>query len=249
MAVKAVIPICDIKENNLGQLDRLLSSPCFPGGFDEVLCLYDACDEAFIEYFEEKYPFTTTMANNKNRLNFAKNSNRGLRKCIEDKCGALLINMDCILPDWESISKLFIGFSTAQAQGSMDLPPGSGEATIIKDKFPFYCTHIPYEVLEKVGILDGVYIASAEDDDYIARAYLAGFEAYTIDCPIYHEGSLIDGTKEGWESASGAYNAASLDKSISRYYNKYRIPREIEHSQALQWILNNHKWKGEMKIT
>lgn len=241
-----VVPVTDIKgDKSRDQLERLLSSPCFPGA--EVLCVFDACKRDFVEYFQNKFPFIRTLQNTGNRLNFAKNSNLGLRQIHGENKSVILVNQDCSLPPDISPLTTKVGLISAQAVDTLDLPPGTGKLTKIETKFPFYCVFIHKDVMEKTGYLDGVYISGFEDDDMIARARLAGFDCYTCDLPIYHEGSFNDANKEG--SASGAYTVVELSQDrLPKYLTKWQVAPGVNHDNALSWILENHEWSDNMRI-
>lgn len=240
-----VIPVTDIKgEKSRDQLERLLNSSCFPE--QEVLCVFDACSIDFINYFKGKFPFIRTLQNDGNRLNFAKNSNLGLRKIHGEGRSVILVNQDCKLPGDLSPLTKEIGVTSAQAIDTLDLPEGSGNLTPQGNKFPFYCTFIHREVMDKIGYLQAVFVAAFEDDDYLARAMLAGFNCYVCDLPIYHEGSFNDANKEG--SASGAYTVNDLGTRLSMYLTQWQVPANIGHDGAIPWILENHEWKDEMRI-
>lgn len=243
-----VVPVTDIKgEKSRDQLIRLLSSPCFPE--QEVLCVFDACSIDFINYFKEKFPFIRSLQNDGNRLNFAKNSNLGLRKVHGEGRSVILVNQDCKLPGDLSPLTREIGVTSAKAVDTLDLPEGTGDLTPQGNKFPFYCTYIHKDVIDKVGYLDGVFTQGGfDDDDYITRTLLAGFNCYICDLFIYHEGSFIDTSQPGWTSASGSYGAVDLGINLSKYLTKWQVPNNIGHDGALAWILENHKWEDHIRV-
>ncbi len=246
--IRAVIPVTDIKGKiSREQLERLLDSPCFPQ-LSPIVC-FDACESDFIKYFEQKYPFIESVVNKYNRLNFARNANLGLRKVREAGDSAILINQDCKLPDYETFMQITkeVGVTTAKAVNELDFTPGTGEFSPIHNKFAFYCVFIHKDVLQKVGLLEGAYVCTFEDDDYIARSLMAGFNCFVADVPIYHQGSFIEAVP-GWTSASGSYDGNRLGRSKDKYYTKYQIPQEIEHGAAISWILENHVWQDSMCI-
>lgn len=243
--VVCVIPVTDIKgEKSRNQLEQLLNSPCFLD--HEVLCVFDACSIDFIKYFQEKFPFIRSLQNTGNRLNFARNSNLGLRAIHGEGKSVILVNQDCKLPGDLSPLTTVEGVVSAQATNDLELSPGTGKLTEQHNKFPFYCVYIDKKVMDRVGYLDGVFIAGFDDDNYIARAMLAGFKCYVADLPIYHEGSFNDANKEG--SASGAYTVGDLGVRLSMYLTQWQIPQEVGHAGAIPWILENHKWSENMRI-
>lgn len=250
-----VIPIADVKgEKSLKQLTQLLDSVReYP---TPIICCFDACQEDFIEFFMDEYPMITPLINNRNRLNFARNANLGLRTAHREfKASAILVNQDCILPGWHIMQHFEgNGIATTRSQNeatNIDAVNNLNAMNLIDrvqcERFPFYCTFINSKVMDKVGYLDGVFIATFEDDDFCTRTHLAGFPVESLAISIFHEGSHIDTTGD-WESASGSYNAVRLGENLSKYGTKYQVPEGVPHEEMLKWILENHAWRDELYV-
>lgn len=254
MSLSIVIPATDKgdREKRFKQLSRLFDSiKEYPWG-KELYCLvcFDGCDTDFIHDSIKSYSFITPLVNSKNRLNFARNANRGLRYAHKILgSNVLLINQDCILPPWEILSQVQgDGLVSPTAINSEKLEqPDKVEKILIKSKFPFYCVFINKKVLDKIGYLDGVYISTFEDDNYIARALLMGLTCEISNVKIYHEGSFID-SSGNWESASGSYGPKRLGENLVKFATQWQIPPEIKHEEMLSWIQENHVWEEDMRI-
>ena len=249
MSLWAIIPACDVLGKvNLEQLEACLNSPCFPGGFDKTLVLYDGTSEEFVEYFAKKFPWAVHSHNMGNRLGFAANANIGLRQARAEGASVILINQDCVLP--ADISKMVIEGAVVSAKPVKELSDvraGEGEPEESRSKVPYFCVYIDHKVLDKIGLLEESFISTCEDDCHITRALLAGFKLYVSDTYVYHVGSFID-TSPGWVSGSGAYNQERLSRSLGQYLTKWGIPQEVGHEGALQWVLDHYEWSPEMFI-
>lgn len=261
-----IIPATDIKgEKSEQQLSRLLTS-IEQGKWDgDTIVCFDACEEDFVEDFCKKFPFILPLSHRGNRLNFARNSNRGLRYAcgILDK-HALLVNQDTALPSLRFLEQLRgegitsphtydLNAYSGDKEGDVEIldeesEKAGGTRDKVFHKFPFYAPFINKAVMQKIGFLDGVFVATFEDDDYITRALLAGFTCEIVDIKIYHEGSNIDTSQPGWQSASGSYNAARLGWNLNKYGTKYQVPKDIGHDLMIPWILEHHTWCEEMKV-
>ena len=261
-----LIPVTDIKgDKNKKDLENLLCSIKAGGYLCSVLVCFDSCHEDFIEYFIERFPNITPIFNNGNRLNFARNVNNGLKYLVDNLKDnhVVLVNQDSILPSrdrFEFILKndepCIVSAQSMDISGDLEktikalnsLNDSSVKAYTKVNRFPFYCTFIHKDVLNKLGGLDGGYIASFEDDDYCTRSLLAGFTNYTSSVIIYREGTHVDPTAANFVSASGSYGKNRLANNLTRYCTKYQVPSKITHEEAIEWISKNIKWKDSMKI-
>jgi GT2 family glycosyltransferase len=254
-----VIPVTDIRgDKNKDQLTRLLDSIREIPNVEYILVCFDSCDSEFVKHFITKYKEILPITNDKNRLQFARNANKGMRYAhkILDR-SVLLVNQDCILPkflgNWNSQEGVTCGTvynaDSCELLNKMNEEESRGSLlTEINSKFAFNCVYIDKTVMDKVGYLDGSFICTFEDDDYITRTRLAGFRTYQSDVKFYHEGDFIDSAVENWESASGSYTQYTLNVNLMKYGTKYQIPREIEHKDMLQWVLEHHTWTDERRV-
>ena len=217
--------------------------------FQVILC-YDQVGEDFYEYFEEKYPFTIGLVWLGNKQGFAANSNLGIRHA--KGTDILLVNQDCVLPDYKYMEPMFSvqGIATPYTCGiqRQDLlnkinDKNTLQGEEISRNFAFCCPYISKEVIEEVGLLEPAYISSWEDDDFITRALLAGFKCFQYNVAIYHKGSHSN--NPGGESPSGAYNAEMLGLNMQKYMYKYGISPEVTHAEFIPWVLANRTWNKE----
>lgn len=263
-----VVPITDIKgEKNKDQLDKLLTTISTGGYVCPILACFDSCHEDFIEYFTNKYSFITPVINDGNRLNFARNVNLGLKYSLSNYPDnhVVIINQDSMLPVSEhfqfmiredvpcicSASSVDISGDPVKVQNALNTLNVQAVKGYFKtlQKIPFYCVFIHREVLEKLGGLDGVYVASFEDDDYCTRSVLAGFDNYISSVKVYHEGTHIDTNVGNFESASGSYTLSRLGVNMTKYCTKYQIHEpKLKHEDMIEWVLANRKWDDKMKI-
>ncbi len=230
-----------------------------------ILVLLDSCHRIFEKEFSNSYPWAGFLNHTNNPLNFCANVNRGLRLALEDKVGAWIINQDTILPHSRFLmapNNLMYSCKTQEfpdksLEEVVSLLNGlvNQEDPIVPvselpgHKVPGYAFWLGSEVLQKVGILDETsFKGSFEDDDITVRAILAGFKVFQIPIYVQHIGSHIDQAQKGL-SRSGAYGIAdnSLGLHLEKFYMKWSIPREIEHSNAIKWILENFEWSEEMR--
>lgn len=283
-SLSCIIPICDVKDRNKQDLENLLESiKDYPAN---IICCFDVVSDEFYEYFTGKYPNIIPIWNRKNRLNYAKNVNQGLRLVANTfpDDDILIINQDCILPAWEVMSLIQeseglatpISIALSEIRDEfISLYPGSlgPRATNIvedltaiqrdkiptkneiKHKFAFYCPFISNSAFKKLGLLDGVYIATFEDDDYVTRALLAGIKCEVVDIKIHHAGTH-EVMGENWESTSGSYNARRLGINLDKYVTKWGVKTKevlndsgkIDHWKLIPWILANKTWEDSMRI-
>lgn len=257
------IPISDLKPSSPQIIEDLFQSIVNNGidEFCEVVCLWDSCKERLVYDFEQKYPQFISMPQYKNRLNFSKNSNRGMRFAHNElKLSVLLVNQDCILPKWEILERLMVApevgivTPTAIAEFPKEIGYGGDPSLVdwpIKDdftetrgKFSFHCPYIPFEVTEEIGYNDEGIISHG-DDDMIIRSLLAGFTNYISKVQVVHKGSYIDQSVEG-SSMSGSYDGERLGIDHQRFRWKWSIPNEVQHDDFSEWILSKFRWEKEL---
>lgn len=234
--------------------------------FNVVVC-FDNVSEDLYEFIDEQYPFIHGLVNTGNSLGFARNSNNGMRlaKAENPKAGVLLVNQDCVLPDYKYLKPLteVNGISTPYTVDiqRVDLLNRLNESNNeppyeINSKFAFFCPFISSEVITEIGFLDGAFISSFEDDDYITRARLAGFKCFQYNVAVSHKGSHIDQSNG---SLSGAYDGELVGLNLDKYVYKYGIdmsnPDNViktpqgnypNHSNFLSWILSNREYNKDL---
>lgn len=258
MKPSIVIPICNIKDNNKQDLENLLISienGDYLNNITKIVCCFDSCEEYFVNYFENKFPWFYTIWNKGNRLNFTRNVNLGLRfvhKSLET--GAFVINQDCVLPNWKYLKNVIgEGLSTPESvdvklKGDLDnLQPEEVLKTRVHNKFAFYCTYFSKELLDKIGYLDGAFKVVFSDDQYVLRTLLAGFPCEIVNTKIYHAGTHHDTNKEG-SSRSGAYSGLDLGETLLQYRFQWKVPTHIQHDEIIHWVLKNYQWEDSMKV-
>jgi glycosyltransferase involved in cell wall biosynthesis/GT2 family glycosyltransferase len=80
----------------------------------------------------------------------------------------------------------------------------------------FYCFHIPYEVLSKVGFFDEKFVNGAEDIDYRLRAYDLGF-----DMDVNYSSYLLHFYgKSTWRSGETKDSTLTREKNYRKYFEK-----------------------------
>lgn len=237
----------------------------------DVILSMDSCHRIFEMEARSRYPNAIILNHSGNRKNFCGNANTGLREVYKRGYeGALLVNQDTILPSWTFLRRLtespFTGLCSAR---SMPFKEDTNLATKLftlgtktdgsqlnpvdtKDlpanKFAGFCYYYPKNVMEKVGFLDDQsFRAGFDDDDIIVRCLLAGFTCGTVDVWVEHKGSHVDQNVTG-QSRSGAYAISDLGLHQLKYYDKWKIPANIKHENAITWILQNYIWVPEMRI-
>jgi hypothetical protein len=233
----------------------------------KVICAYDNCNQEFIKFFEEKFPFTISLPFfGERRLNFTKNANRGLRFAFEnfqDSSGFLCCNMDVCLPACSTIEKTFnSGLSTCTAEhfdgsawnkvtlmNQKNSPGCPCNKTIDQGipqnstKFACFCTWMSKETIKKIGFFDEkTFYSSFEDDDLIIRAVLEGIPVQQFPIRVHHELKNRDPSKGESISTTGSYSLNDLGISMQLFMRKWNIPNTTPHDQFCQYILDN--WKG-----
>lgn len=132
---------------------------------------------------------------------FARNANIGINEAASD---VILLNDDARLMTRNGFSSLVeqarsrpnLGICSAGIRGAVGNPKqlDSGQASFRSEEraLAFVCVYIPRSVIEMIGPLDERFIGYGfEDNDYCARARIAGFELGIWDgCIVDHSGSL-----------------------------------------------------------
>lgn len=251
-----VIPACDHKPQNRKDLLDLLS--CIDSKkWSKVIVCFDGCNDEFVEFFLEKFPFIHSIWNESKSVGFSINSNKGLRFCRDDlNDGCFLINQDCIIP--ENLELVVgEGLATPETINLENLEfeeirkklnePRKIERKLLNNKFAFYCPYFSYELLKEVGLLDEDLKNLFSDDCYVLKTLLNGkFPVETVSVNIYHKGSHIDTKNPNWESGSGTYNQNDLNIGLMSYRLKWQIPNEIKHENMVEWVLKNRSWSENM---
>ena len=251
---RILIPCTDIKSSkSLEQLRACLKS--LEGYCDfNITCVFDSCNNEFVEYFEKTFHINEVIRNTGNRLNFSRNVNLGLRRCREREETVFLLNQDTALRPEQGLelSKLcnWVGITNLKCcDDPKNIPEGTGEIVEVApgDKVAFFGTIIHHSIIKEIGILDGAFKrGGCEDDDYQLRAKLAGFKVYVADRYLYHQGSYVDSSDPNWTSSSGSYNAADLGFNLNMLLTKWQCNQP--HAEVQKWVLENHKWNSSMAI-
>jgi GT2 family glycosyltransferase len=249
-----VSPVADLKIYSKDLLINLLNSIVEGKTYEiaEVIICFDGCQENFIDFFREKFPFIQAIVNPGKRLNFSKNSNLGLRYAHKElRLPVLLVNQDCILPAKEHIEKLInppeVGIVTPETTTQVDDLLNNKEVIFTETQglFAFYCPFIPLEVMDEIGYIDPGSIAFS-DDNYLVRAYLAGFKGYICNIKIHHAGSHVDQNQIG-SSLCGSYTGDRLNIDHQRFCTQWQIdPNKVVHKEYIAHILKNFKWNKEL---
>jgi GT2 family glycosyltransferase len=262
-----IVPAVDIYASAKQDLTNLLES-IKAGATDQhmeiVVCL-DSCSRIFEAEFKSLYPEFTFLNHTGNRKNFCGNSNVGLRIARERGVGALLVNMDTILPHYCFLKKMMgrgmVSASTMEFTEKDSLRDVIEQLSGMSDSFEEafrpvqqiagwkvagYCVYYPGALLQKVGVLDeNSFEASMDDDDMTARALLAGFTVEKSGVHCFHKGSHIDQLKTG-KSLTGAYSNETLGLHLKKFYRKWSVPKSVPHAEAIKWVTENFKWSEEM---
>lgn len=251
MTSSIAIPVTDCRgEKNLKDLDELLASiEPDRSHFKEVIGLFDSCEWVFVKYFQEKYSWLSIVWNKTKAYNFTKNANVGLRLCHQElKTDCFLVNQDCVFGGWFNDAKDLLKIRNKGISTPMSAQASIGPVFNIKGsstkRFPFYCTYFSTESMDKVGYLDDVFIKVYSDTDYVARCLLAGLPVEEFNMVINHKGSHID-TSGDWISGSGCYSQNDLNLGLAQFKTKWQA--DVDDSVIMDYIINNHKWKEEMK--
>jgi hypothetical protein len=247
------IPLSDLKPSAPQIMEDLFQS-IVKGGLDEfseIICLWDSCQERLVDSFERKYPQFISMPQYKNRLNYSKNSNRGMRFAHKElKLPVMVVNQDCELPPWDILKGILgapkgICTPTAVPEFPEKIEPLTFTET--RGKFSFHCPYFSPEVLEECGFIDEGLVTFT-DDMAIVKSLLAGFTNTISNIPVIHKGSFIDQAAEG-SSLSGAYNMERLGIDHQRFRWYWSIPPDVPHEDFSDWITTNYKWDRELMYT
>lgn len=246
-----VIPLATVKSGSNLVIDECLQSIVNGGTADhaEVILCWDGVPERTVDEFERRFPQFISLPNYGNRLNFSKNSNRGMRLAHKEmNLPVLLCNQDCVLPHWELIQALTIplGLVTPTAVQAFPESLDVFETTFTKTqgKFSFHCPYFPIDLMSEIGYNDEGLVVFG-DDDYIIRTLLAGFDCHISNIPVVHKGSFIDQAAEG-SSMSGAYDLERLGIDHQRFRWKWSIPPDVGHENFNEYILMAFKWNPDL---
>lgn len=249
-----VIPAADVVSDAYGLLAGLLWSVDHQGLRDfasSVVVCFDGCKPEFVAHVQQQFPWIESEVNTGNRLNFAGNSNRGLRLALARGQDAVVVNQDCVLPRPGVFMRLcdFPGIAVPSSVVVCGEPPLKLDDLVKLDqaqptevtrvghnKLVGFCMFLSIEVLEKVGLFDERFKATWEDDDICVRACLAGFPVQHVNIAVHHYGSRC-----------GSYNLEKLQINKWLYQRKWSVPPEIEHKDMNSWILARHVWSPEMR--
>lgn len=257
-----VIPACETTPNCKSYLDNCLDSIRRGGYYDNgyhTIIAYDNCSEEFQDYFKNKYKGDFIVAiDNKNvkNLNFAGNSNSGLRIAFQAAVSTgdidahfIILNMDTILPHHVMFDQVLgegLSFPTPVDDPELmktsvfKAGPPVGRTSVTK--FSGFCMCMSYKLVEAIGMMDEHFPGSFNDDDLAVRASLAGFPVEVVSVDVHHE---LKNRKE--PSNTGAYDHAELGLGLEKFRRKWSIPHYIQHEQFNNWIVDNHKWIPEMR--
>ncbi len=263
-----LIPAFDGYKEAKGDLQDLLNSLVM-GGYNKyfrIVVLLDGSSRIFEEEFKRQYPSMEFWNHKGNAKNFCGNLNIGLRE-TRGKTGALVVNMDCIMPHVDHVLTHMVGTQYSSAQ-SVDLPNKPLEEvvsllnelssvdveyidvkTLPSMMAPGYCFWIGAQTLDEIGIWpEHLYKASFDDNHMIALALLAGKKVEVSQCRVYHKGSHLDQMKEG-KSRTGAYSPVdgSLELHRMKFQDYWKIPANIPADQYIKWILANYTWTYELR--
>ncbi len=227
-----------------------------------VLVLLDGCHRIFEHEFKSQYKDFEFHNHTGNPRNFTANTSIGLRKAREEGVGALVVNMDTIMPKSQYIISRMVFEDRMTCAASIEngdlneiCESVTSQAftdvrTVVGGKVAGFCFWLGSKVLQKIGVLDDAnFKASFEDDDITVRALLAGFRVELAPVFVRHVGTHINQVQKG-SSRTGAYspNDGSLMLHKEKFYRKWSIPSSVAHKDALEWILSSFQWTEEMVV-
>lgn len=245
-----VVPLATVRPTAPVIINELFQSIQNGGIADNahILCCWDQVPERTRFDFEARYPFIQSFVNDKNRLNYSKNSNIGMRFAHKElKLPCLVANQDCVLPPWSILKGIMdapIGICTPTAVSEFPEKVEPLQFIETKGKFSYHCPYFPLQMMEECGYIDEGLITFS-DDDGIVRSLLAGFTNTICNIPVIHKGSFIDQVTEG-SSMSGAYNMERLGIDHQRFRWKWSIPNEIQHENFNEYILSKFIFNKEL---
>jgi len=245
-----VIPSADATPESPDLLDSLLwsiESQAIHNSYPVIVC-FDRVHTNFIHHFTDKYPFIDAITNSGNRLNFARNSNRGLRRAFfHYNDHAIVVNQDTMIPSKQFLDQICGEGIVSPQQVTLDGTKEEKLALLNKmneeqeesrqqhNKLVGFFLFMNKQVMSKVGFWDEYFI-TFEDDDYSCRTLLAGFPVETVGYMVHHE-----------VSKCGAYDGYGLQLNFAKFKYKWSIPPEIEHLDCNPWIIKNHSYIPEMR--
>jgi hypothetical protein len=227
-----------------------------------VVCL-DGASRIFETTFKENFPNYEFLNHSGNPKNFTGNSNVGLRIARNEGVGSFLVNMDTILPPWQSLKSLMEGDMVGA--NTIDLPNKPLEEVISlleassKDpttipvqelpgwKVPGYCMWYSGALLKEIGLLPEHELRASFDDDFMtALALLAGFKVTKSSVCVYHKGSHIDQAKTK-SSLTGSYTDRDLGLHMDKFYRRWSLHPSVPHEHAIEAILGGYTWTPELR--
>jgi|AGTN01.1.fsa_nt_gi Predicted glycosyltransferases len=264
MSYAIVIPAVDNNELSAGLLRNLLSSIVIGEYTCPVVICWDNVPQDVIGLFEAEFPFITSLPFlGESCLNFAANSNRGLRYIHKELgLGTFLVNMDVCLPHRRYLEQVITdGVSsptcrhidgTAEEKLAIldDIAnrgcPQEHAPVVDRHRLLGFCLWISNSTMSKIGYLDELtFKASFEDDDYCVRAWLAGIRCTEHWLPVHHE---LKGRGENL-STTNAYDTEQLVDHFHRFRKKWNIPFDIPREEFPQYILSHHEWCDDWKCS
>lgn len=227
-----------------------------------VVCL-DGASRIFETTFKENFPNYEFLNHSGNPKNFTGNSNVGLRIARNEGVGSFLVNMDTILPPWQSLKSLMEGDMVGA--NTIDLPNKPLEEVISlleassKDpttipvqelpgwKVPGYCMWYSGALLKEIGLLpEHLFTGGMDDDFYTALALLAGFQPVKSSVSVFHLGSHIDQMKKG-SSFTGCYSPQTLGLAKEKFYRYWSLHPSVPHEKVIEAILSGYKWTEDLR--
>jgi len=250
-----VIPAVESNELCNGLLHNLLTSISLGEYECPVVVCWDNVPQDTISYFEGEFSFVKSLPYfGEKNLNFARNSNRGLRFVHEQLgLGAFLVNMDVCLPHRIYLEQIINSGVSSPRQEHIDGASAikvsrlnelarqicfRGQPSMKeKQRLPGFCLWISRNALSQIGYLDDLtFVASFEDDDYCIRACLAGLPCTKYEIPVHHE--LKDRALQ--LSTTNAYDLEQLVDHFHRFRRKWEIPFNIPREEFPRYILSHH---------
>lgn len=256
-----VIPAANTNDKCYPMLVDLLKSIELGEYTDPTIVCFDNCGHHFVKNILKEFPWIVPIINTGNNHGFAKNANKGIRKSYQEfSQGCFVLNMDTVVPHSSHLLKVCNDGLASPCM--VDLNPErefgkSGDiaeqlnilnyqdpARNLTTKFAGFCMWFSKNLVEKVGYLDEVFVATFEDDDICVRTCLAGLPCEIVDVKVHH---YIDNRPASEISTTGAYTQYSMSRAKIQYMMKWDLPEELEHADYNKWILEHNKWNGTMR--
>lgn len=248
-----VIPVADSTPESEPCLDSLLwsiESQGIHNSYSVIVCFDRLNGLNFAEQFITKYKWIDPIINEGNRLNFARNSNRGLRKAFNEyKDSAIVVNQDTMIPSKQYLDQIsgegIVSPQQITLEGTKEqileqmnhqnsLQPNPPERASHKKVVAFFL-YINYQVMKKIGYWDSRFV-TFEDDDYSLRTIMGGFPVETVSTQIHHG-----------VSKCGQYDNERLQLNFAKFKYKWSISDTVSHLDCADWVLNQHSFCEEMR--